>query len=135
MENMRDIWVYLNASPLAHLTLTLAAFQAANWLYSRAGGNPLLNPVMLSVVAIVALLLISGTSYDRYFEGAQFIHFLLGPATVALAIPLYRQFERVKKSFFAIAIAITCGSLTASISAIAIAAAANRKTQYHRRPR
>jgi len=117
---IQGIWVYLAASPLLHLTLTLAAFQGANWLYRKAKMNPLLNPVMISVIVIVSILLATGTGYDSYFQGAQFVHFLLGPATVALAIPLYRQFEQVRRSAAAMAISLIAGSLTASLSAILI---------------
>lgn len=121
MQEFRDIWVYLSAGPLLHLTLTLAVFVAASLVYRRAGLNPLLNPVLLSVIAIVAVLYWAGTSYDTYFEGAQFVHFLLGPATVSLAIPLYRQFDRVRRSSAAILVSLLAGTITASVSAIAIA--------------
>ena len=117
----RGIWVYLAASPLLHLALTLVAFQAGTWIYRRAGMNPLLNPVLFAVLAIVAILVGTSTPYERYFDGAQFVHFLLGPATVALAIPLYRQFEQVKKSALALFVSILAGSLTAVISAVLIA--------------
>lgn len=120
IEGVADIWVYLSASPLLHLTLTLAAFQAASWLYRRAGLNPLLNPVMIAVALLVALLVATGTPYDRYFEGAQFVHFLLGPATVALAIPLYRQIARVKAEAGALLASILLGSLAAAGSAVGI---------------
>jgi predicted murein hydrolase (TIGR00659 family) len=118
---MRDIWVYLSASPLLHLTLTLAAFQAGSWAYRRAGMNPLLNPVLLAVILLVAILTATGTGYPTYFEGAQFVHFLLGPATVALAVPLYRQFDRVRRSAVALLASIVTGSAVASVSAIAVA--------------
>ncbi len=120
MSDLRDIWVYLAASPLLHLTMTLAAFQAGSWVYERAGRHPLLNPVLIAVVLVVSMLLATGTSYADYFAGAQFVHFLLGPATVALAIPLYRQFERVRKSGLAIAVSILTGSLTAIGSALGV---------------
>jgi putative effector of murein hydrolase len=117
---LRDIWVYLAASPLLHLTLTLVAYQAGYWLYARAGLNPLLNPVLIGVVLLVGLLLLTGTTYPTYFEGAQFVHFLLGPATVCLAIPLYRQFDTIRRSGAAILAAILVGSLTASVTAVAL---------------
>lgn len=120
MRDLQSIWVYLSASPLLHLTLTLVAFQAGMWIYRKAGLNPLLNPVLIAVVVIVALLLATRTSYETYFAGAQFVHFLLGPATVALAIPLYRQFDRVRRSAVAILASIVVGSLTAALSAISI---------------
>ena len=117
----KGIWVYLAASPLLHLTLTLVAYQCGLWLYRRAKLNPLVNPVLLAVLAIVAILVATGTPYQRYFEGAQFVHFLLGPATVALAIPLYRQLEQVRRSALALVVSILTGSLTAMLSAVLIA--------------
>lgn len=121
MDNLQETWVYLSASPLFHLTLTLAAFQAANWVFERCGKNPILNPVLGAVLLIVAVLLITKTDYKTYFEGAQFVHFLLGPATVALAVPLYRQWHRVRQSALAIAVSVVAGSITAILSAIAVA--------------
>ena len=120
MQNFRDIWAYLSASPLLHLTLTLAAFVAASIIYKKSRLNPMLNPVLLSVIAIVSILYGTDTSYDTYFDIAQFVHFLLGPATVALAIPLYRQFDRVRKSALAIVVSLVSGSITAVTSAILI---------------
>ena len=119
-NNLQDIWVYLSASPLAHLTLTLIAFQIGFFIYRKGGLHPLLNPVLIAVVLVVSFLLFTRTSYQDYFDGAQFVHFLLGPATVALAIPLYRQFDRVKQSAFAIFVSIIAGSITAMLSAVGI---------------
>lgn len=121
MSELSDIWVYLSATPLVNLTVTLLAFVFTSAVYRRSGNNPLLNPVLWSVVIIIALLHYSQTSYDSYFSGAQFIHFLLGPATVALAIPLYRQFERIKQSALPIFFSLLCGSVTAVVTAIGIA--------------
>ncbi|WP_289035819.1 LrgB family protein [uncultured Roseibium sp.] len=120
-KGFSEIWVYLSASPLLALTLTLVAYQLGNWVYQKAGKNPLLNPVLIAVVALVATLLVTGTDYATYFEGAQFVHFLLGPATVALALPLYRQIERVRKSALAISVSLLAGSLTATATAVSIA--------------
>jgi predicted murein hydrolase (TIGR00659 family) len=116
-----QIWVYLSTSPLLALTLTLVAYQIGYWLYRRGKMNPLLNPVLIAVLLLVSLLLATGTDYPTYFSGAQFVHFLLGPATVALAIPLYRQFSQVRKSAKAMLLAIVAGSLTASASAVGMA--------------
>ena len=101
--------------------MTLVAYQAGVFIYRKARLNPLFNPVLMAIAAIVAILVATGTAYATYFEGAQFVHFLLGPATVALAVPLYRQFEKVRKSALAILVSLICGSATASLSAIAIA--------------
>jgi len=121
MRDLQQIWVYLSASPLLHLTLTLVAYQAGFYLYRRGRLNPLLNPVMLSVIVIVLVLAATRTSYQTYFDGAQFVHFLLGPATVALAIPLYRQFDKVRRSAVAVLASIAVGSVTAAVSAVAVA--------------
>jgi predicted murein hydrolase (TIGR00659 family) len=118
---LQDVWVYLSASPLLHLTMTLAAYQAGMWIYKRGNMNPLLNPVLFAVVALVAILLVTDTSYDTFFEGAQFVHFLLGPATVSLAVPLYRQFHRVRESALAIAVSLLTGAGFAAASAMGIA--------------
>ena len=128
MTDLRDIWVYLSASPLLHLTLTLVAFQVGNFFYQKSGLHPLLNPVLIAVILLVGMLMLTGTDYPTYFAGAQFVHFLLGPATVALAIPLYRQFQRVRESAVAIVASIIGGSLTASISAVGIGYLLNGST-------
>jgi predicted murein hydrolase (TIGR00659 family) len=119
-DGLRDIWAYLSASPLLHLTLTLIAFQAGLAIYRRGGSNPLLNPVLVAVVLVVSTLAATQTSYEKYFEGAQFVHFLLGPATVALALPLYRQLERVRQSALAVLASVIAGSITAVLTATAL---------------
>lgn len=116
-----DVWVYLSTSPLLGLTLTLVAYQTAYWVYQRAGFNPLFNPVLLAVAMLVTALTLTGTPYATYFDGAQFVHFLLGPATVALAVPLYLQFDRLKRLALPLACALLAGSVTAIVSAVGIA--------------
>lgn len=119
-QSLGDIWVYLSASPLLGLTLTLLAYQGAVWLNRRCGGHPLANPVLIAVIVLVTLLVLTGTPYQTYFDGAQFVHFLLGPATVALAIPLYAQFERLKRMAGPLLVALLAGSLTAAFSAVLV---------------
>jgi predicted murein hydrolase (TIGR00659 family) len=120
-ENIRDIWVYLSATPLLHLTLTLIAYQIGDFIYRKANRNPLLNPVMIAVAMLVTLLWVTGTEYSVFFEGAQFVHFLLGPATVCLAVPLYRQFAKVRRNALAMAVSLLTGSIFAAFSAIILA--------------
>ena len=115
-----ELWVYLSASPLLGLTITLLAYQGAFWLYQRSGGNPLVNPVLIAVSMLVLLLWLTATSYETYFAGAQFVHFLLGPATVALAIPLYTQIRRVRAMLLPVIVGLIAGSLTAVLSAVMI---------------
>lgn len=121
MSGVQQLWVYLATTPLLWLTVTLLAYQFGNWLFRRAGFTPLLNPVLTAVLVLVVLLKASGTEYQTYFKGAQFIHFLLGPATVALAIPLYREVQIIRKAFLPIAVSLGIGSLFAVVSAVALA--------------
>ena len=115
-----EIWVYLSASPLLGLSMTLLAYQGAFWLYQRSGQNPLANPVLIAVSLLVLFLTLTATRYETYFAGAQFVHFLLGPATVALASPLYTQFKRIRTMLLPVIAGLLAGSLTAVLSAVLI---------------
>jgi predicted murein hydrolase (TIGR00659 family) len=119
-DELTHFWVYLSASPLLGLTLTLCAYVFAHWLYGRCGMSPLANPVAIAVAIIALVLVVSGMSYQRYFAGAQFVHFLLGPATVALALPLARQVPRLRRSLLPLACALLAGSVTAIVSAVTV---------------
>jgi len=118
----QNVFVYLESSPLFSLTVTLVAFQLATWVYKRAGEMALLHPVLVSIAVLGAMLQVTGTTYATYFDGAQFIHFLLGPATVALAVPLHRQVDRVRAALRPILIAVVVGALAAIASATLLAA-------------
>ncbi|MBX3607156.1 MAG: LrgB family protein, partial [Piscinibacter sp.] len=85
MRDFVELWVYLSATPLFGLTATLVTYVLAQALYRRAGQAPWANPVLWTVLMLALLLSATGTPYPTYFSGAQFIHFLLGPAVVALA--------------------------------------------------
>lgn len=123
MSGIAEIWVYLSASPLLWLTATILAYLLALAISAKLGGTPIANSVLIAGLLIIALLRVTQTSYAQYFEGAQFVHFLLGPATVALAIPLYKNLEKVRRSLLPIGGALVAGSLTAMGSAVAIAMA------------
>ena len=89
------IWVYLAETPLLWLTATLVAYVIGDAISARLRRHPLVNPVVIAAGLLIVVLSATGTRYQVYFEGAQFVHFLLGPATVALAVPLWRNRERV----------------------------------------
>ncbi|QNT70606.1 LrgB family protein [Defluviicoccus vanus] len=116
-----ETWVYLAASPLTWLTLTLVAFQAGLWLHRRCRHNPIVNPVLLAIAFVSVVLAATGTDYQAYFNGAQYVHFLLGTATVALAVPLARQFAHIRRSWLALTVGLLAGSATAAGSAVGIA--------------
>ena len=116
-----EIWVYLSASPLLWLSATLIAYVVADALSARLDRHPLANPVVIAAAVLVGLLAVTQTPYPTYFDGAQFVHFMLGPATVALAVPLYRNIRLVRRSLLPMATALLAGSITAAASAVGIA--------------
>ncbi|WP_020680439.1 LrgB family protein [Marinobacterium rhizophilum] len=115
-----QFWVYLGRDPLAWLLITLAAFVLSRALYERAGQTAFLNPMALTVCQLVLLLSITGVSYDEYFAGAQFIHVLLGPAVVCLALPIWQYRRSIRRSLPALIPALVAGSLVSVLSAVGL---------------
>ena len=118
MEKFVELWVYLSATPLFGLTATLVIYVVACALYERVEQAPWANPVLWTVLALVALLTITGTPYPVYFSGAQFIHFLLGPAVVALAWPLWQRRAQLRRRASALLLASLVGGSVAAGSAV-----------------
>lgn len=106
------LWVYLAGSPLLALTATLAAYIVAVAAFERSGQRPWLNPVLVSVLALVGFITAADIPYAEYFEGAQFVHFLLGPATISLAVPLYRELPTLRRRAGPVALALVAGLVT-----------------------
>ena len=121
MPKFVELWVYLSATPLFGLTATLAVYVLAQTLYTRLGHPPWANPVMWSVLVLAGGLIATGVPYPTYFAGAQFIHFLLGPAVVALAWPLWQRRLELKQRWGRLLIAALAGGTVASSSAILMA--------------
>lgn len=115
-----EIWVYLSASPLFWLTAVLVAYIAADRISDVFHRHPLANTVAMAAGAISVMLLATHTPYQTFFEGAQFVHFLLGPATVALAIPLYRNLGRVRATLIPMCSALLAGSIVAIVSSVLV---------------
>ena len=115
-DKLYSIWVYLQAEPLFWLTLTIGSYLIGDYLYKRSKLFPLVNQVAISIFIVSLVLINLDISYERYFDGAKFIHFMLGPATVALAIPIYRQFRLIQKETLSIFVSLITGSLIAIIS-------------------
>lgn len=115
------IWVYLSQTPLLWLTATLVAFLAGDTVSRLLRRHPLANPVVIAAGLLIVLLETTGTPYPAYFQGAQFVHFLLGPATVALGLPLWRNRRAVRRNLLPMCAALVAGSVTAISSAVAIA--------------
>ncbi|MFN3724275.1 MAG: LrgB family protein [Paracoccaceae bacterium] len=123
MTDFAEIWSYLSQGPLLWLTATLIAYALGDACFRLAGRTPLVNPVLIAVMLLAGVLHLTATPYTTYFEGAQFVHFLLGPATVALALPLYDSLPRLRRALWPTLAALVAGSLTAALSALAIGAA------------
>ena len=123
-DNPFSLWVYLSQSPLLWLTVTLLTYAVADAVARRTNRHPLANPVLHSMWIIGVFLLVTGTSYTTYFGGAQFVHFLLGPATVALAVPLYENRKVVLAAILPMLAALLVGSVTAVVSVVLLAEAA-----------
>jgi predicted murein hydrolase (TIGR00659 family) len=120
MQDFVQLWVYLSATPLFGLTATLTVYVVAQAVYQRLDQAPWANPVLWTVLALAALLTITGTPYPTYFSGAQFIHFLLGPAVVALGWPLWQRRAQLRQRGPALLLAALAGGAAAAGSAVAI---------------
>ena len=121
MADFVQLWIYLSSTPLFGLTATIATYVVAQLAYERVGGAPWANPVLWSVAAIGVFLVATRTPYPTYFAGAQFIHFLLGPAVVALAWPLWLRGGEVRRRGVALTIAALLGGGAAAGSAVLLA--------------
>ncbi len=121
MTSLFHLWVYLETTPLLGLAATLAVYRFAVAIAAACRNHALASPVLIAIVILVCLLLATGTPYSAYFQGAQYVHFLLGPATVALAVPMYANLARIRRHARAILPAVLAGSLTAALSAMLLA--------------
>lgn len=120
MTNTADA---LLSDPATWLCATLLAYAFGMWVYKKSGYKTICTPLLVSIVVLVAVLEVTGTDYKTYFNGGQHINFLLGPATVALAVPLYEQRLRLAKMWAALTCGLIAGGTVAIVSAVVIAGA------------
>lgn len=113
-----EIWVYLAGSPLFALLLTLAAYEIGVTIYERANRNPFANPVAIAVIIVAIGISLIDMPYTKYFEGAQFIHFLLGTATVALAVPIYQCWDSLRGKVLPLITSLLCGGAVSILTAV-----------------
>lgn len=118
MTDFAEIWGYLGRDPLLWLTLTLAAYVIGDAASRASGRHPVVNPVLIAVVILALILWATATPYQVYFEGAQFVHFMLGPATVALAVPLHAQLPRLRRALLPMVGALVTGVAVSSATAV-----------------
>lgn len=98
---------------LAWIIVTLVSYAAARALARRVNGHPLANPVLVASLPVIVLMVATDTPHETYAEGGIWLLLLLGPATVALAIPLYRNWPKVRAAAGPLLLGIAAGSVTA----------------------
>ena len=101
---------FLEGISLFPIVLTLGAYQVGLWLRKK-WNNPLCNPLLIAIILVIGTLLLTGVSVDSYQAGTGAISWLLTPATVCLALPLYRQMKVLKKQLGAILAGIAAGTV------------------------
>ena len=116
--HVHDTWQWLGASPLFGITLTLAAYWIGRQVFRRTGGNAFAQPVLIAIVLVSCVLLVTDIPYDDYMNGASYVAFLLGPATVALALPLHQEWERVRRSAVPVLVGVVAGAITSVSTAV-----------------
>ena len=116
------LWNHLASNPVLWLCLTLLAYQIGIWVYQKSGYITLLSPFVIAVVILLAILFGTHTQYETFFAGAQFVHFLLGPATVALAVPLFDQRLRLAILWAPLLIGVVVGCVVGVISTVLLGA-------------
>lgn len=117
-QHLEAAWTFLGKTPLLWLSLTFLAYTLAQIFHESVKRNALANPVVVTIALVILALHESNTSYAVYMQSAQPIHFLLGPAIVALAVPLYRQLPKLRALAIALTGALVAGCATAIASAI-----------------
>lgn len=105
---MNDL--FLN-SAMAGVTLSLVVYMLGCWLKKKTG-LALFNPLLLSIIVTILVLIMGRVDYDTYNEGAKYLSWFLTPATVSLAIPLYEQLTLLRKNFKAVMAGIVAGVLS-----------------------
>ena len=109
---------YISNSTLIWLILTLGSFKLGIIVYEKFNKHTLLQPIIISYIIIMSVLFITGVSYEEYFKGVEIIHFFLGPATVALALPLYNNLKYIKSLFLPIMITLIVAGVFSILIAV-----------------
>lgn len=100
--------------------ISLASYGLGMWLRKKTGLS-FMNPLLISIILVIAFLLLTGVSYQTYAEGANAISFLLTPATICLAVPLYKQFNLLKKNWKAVVAGVVSGVVSSLVCILLLA--------------
>ncbi len=118
--NIDALIEYISSTPLVWLLLTLGSFKLGIIIYEKFNKHTLLQPIIIAYVIIMSALFITGVSYEEYFKGVEIIHFFLGPATVALALPLYKNLKYIKSLFIPILITLVVAGVFSIVIAVVL---------------
>ena len=118
-----NAFAHLEKNPAFWLCLTLALYVFGQLVFRAAKFNPFASPIIIAVAILITLLVVTCIPYDTYFAGAGFIHFLLGPATVVLAVPIYEQRSKLARLWLPLSLGLLAGCTAAIVSVILIGSA------------
>lgn len=118
--HLHEAWVATRSSPVFGVALTLAAYQLGRVAWRRAGRNPLVNPVLIAIVLVAVVMWVCGIDYDTYVRGGAVIALLLGPATVALAVPMHRELTVLRQAAGPVIAGVLAGSGVAVVVAVLV---------------
>lgn len=114
-----EAWHWLTTSPLFGLTLTLAAYAVGRWAHRRTG-HPVFQPVLVAIVLVGTVLVTTDVPYRDYLAGGTYVGFWLGPATVALALPLHQEWHLVRRAAVPILTGVVAGAVVSIGSAVLV---------------
>ncbi|MEA4973178.1 Inner membrane protein YohK [bioreactor metagenome] len=127
---LENLYSGLFSTAFFGIALTLLAFKIG-MVINQKTKKIIFNPLLIAIIIVIAFLAFTGISYDTYYVGGSMIQFLLTPATIALAVPLYRQLEVLKKNLKAIILAIFSGSIACAITMFLLAKAFNMPNEIY----
>ncbi|MGB5792218.1 LrgB family protein [Poseidonibacter sp.] len=118
--NFEALITYINSTPLTWLIVTLLSFKIGIIIYEKFNKHTLLQPIIIAYILIMSLIVLTETSFEQYFKSVEIIHFFLGPATVALALPLYNNLKYIKSLFVPIVVTLFVAGVFSILIAVVL---------------
>lgn len=118
--NVDALIAYVMNTPLSWIIITISAYKIGILIYEKSGKHALLQPIVIAYVIMLPILLLAKIPYKQYFDAVFILHFFLGPATVALALPLYKNLKLIQSYFLPIIITLFTGGIFTILSAVGI---------------
>ncbi|MBP6164163.1 MAG: LrgB family protein [Aliarcobacter sp.] len=116
--NFDALVTYIQSTPLTWLIITLASFKLGIIIYEKMNKHTLLQPIIIAYAILLTLIIYTNTSFEEYFKSVEIIHFFLGPATVALALPLYKNLKYIKSLFLPIVLTLFIAGIFSIVIAV-----------------